>query len=169
VVLNGLDHHLMLLGSAGDLHTPGTSNRGMRDIAVARNLVRRVHDHDPFADLVGKHTRHFTEHRRLANTRPPKKQNTLPGTNQVVDDLTCTKYRPSDSAGHAHRTTSTISDNRNTVKRSLNSGAIVIAKLTYSFDDPLEVGVGDFLITQLESFVREARLWRATQVHYDLK
>jgi hypothetical protein len=141
----------------------------MRDVAVARDLVGGVHDHDSFANLVGKHTRHFTQHRRLAHTRSPKKQNTLSGANQVVDDLSGSKNRSPHSTGHAHRTPSTISDNRNPVKGSLYSSAIVIAKLTYPLDDPLEVGVGDFLIAQLESFVRKACLWRATEVHDDLK
>ncbi len=44
VVFHGLDHHFVLLSRLGHLHAPCAANGRMRDIAVAADLVGRVHD-----------------------------------------------------------------------------------------------------------------------------
>ena len=49
VVLDRLDHHLVLERRRPDLHPAGLADGRMRDVAVAGDLVRRVDDHDPLA------------------------------------------------------------------------------------------------------------------------
>ena len=44
VVFNRLDHHFMLKHWLAYLHTAGLAHRGVRNIAVPANFVRRVHN-----------------------------------------------------------------------------------------------------------------------------
>jgi hypothetical protein len=169
MVLHRLDHHLVLLGRTRDLHPPGASDRGVGHIAITGDLIRRVYYHHPFADLVRKHARNLAQHRRLANARPTQQKHALAGPNQVVDYPNAPKYCSSHTTGNTHRTPATISNDRNSVKRSFNSGPIVVAELADALNDPLQVGVGHFLLTQQERFIRESRLRRAAEVHHDLK
>jgi hypothetical protein len=49
VVLHRLDHHPVLLRGVGHLHTAGAADGGVRDVAVAANLVAGVDDHHALA------------------------------------------------------------------------------------------------------------------------
>jgi hypothetical protein len=117
-------------------------------IAIARDLVRGVYNHHPFADLVCKHARNLAQHRRLANARPSQQKHALTGANQIVDDPNAPKDCSSHTTGNAHRTPAAISYDRYPVKGSFNPGPIVVAELTDALNDQLQVGVGHFLLTQ---------------------
>jgi hypothetical protein len=168
VVLHRLDHHLVLLGRTRDLHPPGPPDSGVRHIAVARDLVGSVYDHHALADLVRKHARNFTQHRRLANARPSQQEHALAGTNQVVDYPNAAEDCASHTTGNSHRTPAAISDDRNPMKSSFDPGPIVVAELADALNDPLQIGVGHFLLTQSKRLVREARFRCAAEVHHDL-
>ena len=49
VIFDGLDHHRVLQRRIGDLHAPRHPDARMRDVAVARDFVRAVHDDDAFS------------------------------------------------------------------------------------------------------------------------
>jgi hypothetical protein len=168
MVLHRLDHHLVLLGRTRDLHPPRPTDSGVRHIAVARDFVRRVYDHHPFADLVRKHTRYLAQHRRLADARSSQQEHTLAGAHKVIDYPDAPEDCSSHTTGNAHRTPAAISDDRNPVKSSFDPGPIVVAELADALNDPFQVGIGHFLLAQSERFVREARFWHATEVHHNL-
>tara|TARA_B110000116_G_scaffold195021_1_gene169863 strand:+ start:597 stop:1019 length:423 start_codon:yes stop_codon:yes gene_type:complete len=140
----------MLLRRTWDLHPTCAPDGGVGHIAIAGDLVRCVYDHHPFTDLIRKHASNLAQHRRLANARPSQQKHALTGANQIVDDPNAPKDCSSDTTGNANRTAAAISDNRNPVKGSFNPGPIVVAELADALNDPLQVGVGDFLLTQSE-------------------
>jgi hypothetical protein len=148
MVLHRLDHHLVLLGRTRDLHPPSASDCGVGHIAIARDLVGRVHDDHTFTNLVRKNARDLSQHRRLANARPSQQKHALAGANQIVDDpnapVDCSSYTACD----AHRSPAAISDDRNPVKSSFDPRPIVVAELADALNNPLQVGVGNFLFTQ---------------------
>jgi hypothetical protein len=55
------------------------------------------------------------------------------------------------------------------VKGPLDPGPVVIAELSDTLHDPLQIGVGHFLVAQPERLSREACFRGAAQVHHDLK
>ena len=69
VVLDRLDHHLVLERGRAHLHPAGLADRGVRDVAVAGDLVRGVDDDDALAEVVGQDAGRLAEHRRLADAR----------------------------------------------------------------------------------------------------
>ena len=71
VIFDRFDHHRVLQPWIGDLHAASQANAGMRNIGIARNFVRRIDDHHAFA-IFGENARALTQHRGLADARPPK-------------------------------------------------------------------------------------------------
>ena len=57
VVLHSLDHRLVLVGRAGNLHAASAADGRVGDVAVAADLIAGVHDDDPL--LLGQHAGHF--------------------------------------------------------------------------------------------------------------
>jgi hypothetical protein len=55
--------------SARHLHAARVADAGMRNVAVAADLVRRVDDHHPALQVVGEHARRLAQQRRLADAR----------------------------------------------------------------------------------------------------
>ena len=98
VVLDGLDHHGVLLGRSADLHPPRLADAGMRDVAVAGDLVRRVDDHDPLAEVVGEDAGDLAKHRRLTDARPAEDEDRLPRLGDVADDVDRPEHRATDAA-----------------------------------------------------------------------
>ena len=87
VVLDRLDHHLVLERRRADLHPARLADGRVRDVAVAGDLVRGVDDDDALAHVVGQHAGGLAQHRRLADARAAHDQDRLPGLDEVVDDL----------------------------------------------------------------------------------
>ena len=69
VVLDRLDHHLVLDRRGANLHPARLADRRVGDVAVAGDLVRGVDDDDPLAEVVGEDARGLAQHRRLADAR----------------------------------------------------------------------------------------------------
>ena len=112
VVLDRLDHHLVLDGRRLDLHPARLADGRMRDVAVAGDLVAGVDDHDPLAHVVGEHTRGLAQHRRLADAGPAHDEDRLPGLDEVVDDVDRPEDRAADPAGQAHDLAGPVPDAR---------------------------------------------------------
>ena len=83
VVLDRLDHDLVLQGRGADLHPPGLADGRMRDVAVAGDLVRGVDDDDALAEVVGEDAGGLAQHRRLADAGPAHDQDRLPALDEV--------------------------------------------------------------------------------------
>ena len=69
VVLDRLDHDGVLLGGRLYVHSPGLADAGVRYVAIAGDLVRRVHDDDPLVRIVREHAGDLAEHGRLPHAR----------------------------------------------------------------------------------------------------
>ena len=87
VVLDGLDHHLVLERGGGDLHTAGASNAVVGDVAVAGDLVGGVDDDDAAVVLVGEDAGDLAQHRGLAHAGASQEEHAATGLGEVVDDL----------------------------------------------------------------------------------
>jgi hypothetical protein len=71
VVLDRLDHHLVLERRRADLHPARLADRRVRDVAVAGDLVAGVDDHHALAHVVGQDAGGLAEHRGLADPGRP--------------------------------------------------------------------------------------------------
>ena len=69
VVLDRLDHHLVLERRRADLHPARLADGRVRDVAVAGDLVAGVDDDDALAHVVGQDAGGLAQHRRLADAR----------------------------------------------------------------------------------------------------
>ena len=84
VVLDRLDHHRVLVGRRAHLHPARAADARMGDVAVARDLVGGVDDHDPLVHDLRQDTRRLAQHGRLADARPAHDEHRLPGLDQVA-------------------------------------------------------------------------------------
>ena len=168
VVLDRLDHHLVLHRRRADLHPAGLADGRMRDVAVAGDLVRRVDDDDALADVVGEHPRGLAQHRGLADARPAHDEDRLPGLDEVRDDLDRPVHGTTDAAGQADDLAVAVADRADAVERALDAGAVVVAERADVVDDEGDVGLDDLALEQADLGIREAALGPSTEVHDDL-
>ena len=151
-----------------DLHPAGLADRRVRDVAVAGDLVGRVDDDDPLAEVVGEDAGRLAEHRRLADAGPAHDQDRLPGLDEVVDDLDRAVDGPPDPAGQPDDLAVPVADRADPVERPLDPGPVVVAERPDVVDDVGDVGLADLAIEQRHLAVREARLRPAAEVEDDL-
>src|SRR5581483_2847564 len=123
VVLDGLDHHGVLERRLRHLHAARLADGRVRDIAVARDLVRRVDDDDALVHVVGQHARDLAQHGRLADARPAEEQRAAPGLDQVLDYLDRAEDGAADAAGETDDAPAAVADARDAVQRALDAGA----------------------------------------------
>ncbi len=168
VVLDRLDHHLVLQARRPDLHPPGLSDRRMRDVSVAGDLVRGVDDDDPLALLVGEHAGGLPEHGGLADARATHDQDRLPGLDVVRDDLDRAVDRAPDAAGQPDDLAVAVADRRDPVEGALDARAVVVAERPDVLDDVGDVAVADLAIEQRGLGRGVARLRPAAEVQDDL-
>ena len=155
-------------GRRPDLHPPGPADGRVRDVAVAGDLVARVHHDDALALVVGQHAGGLAQHRGLADARPAHDQDRLPGLDEVVDDLDRAVDRAADAAGQADDLAGPVADGADAVERPLDAGAVVVAEDADVVDDVLDVRLGDLAVEQRHLAVGEAGLGPAAEVHHDL-
>ena len=168
VVLDRLDHHLVLERRRADLHPARLADGRVRDVAVAGDLVAGVDDDDALAQVVGQHAGRLAQHRGLADARAAHDQDRLPGLDEVVDDLDGAVDRPADPAGQPDDLAVAVADRADPVERPLDAGPVVVAERPDVLDDEGDVRLGDLAIEQGHLRIREARLGPATEVHHDL-
>ena len=167
MVLDCLDHHLVLHRRGPDLHPAGLADSRVSDIAVARDLVRRVdHDH-PLAEVVGQHPGGLAQHRGLADARPAHDQDRLPGLDEVVDDLDGAVHRPSDPAGQSDDLAVAVADRADAMERPLDARPVVVSERADVVDHEGDVGFGDLTLEQADLRIRESALGLAAEIHHD--
>jgi hypothetical protein len=100
----------------------------MRNIAVTCNLIGRIDDNDPFAELGGQNARAFAKQCRFPNAGTAQKQTAFAGLNNVTKNVDRAKNRPADTAGQTDDDVAPIPNGRNAMQRPLDAGAIVECK-----------------------------------------
>ena len=134
VVFHRLDHHLVLQFRPGHLHAPRPTNRGVRDVSIAGDLIAGVNHHNPLAQLVGQHASDFPQSRGFAHTRPAHQQQRLTTVEQIPNNRHSAKHSTADSAGEAHHITATVANRTDAMQGALNPGSIVSPELTKTFN-----------------------------------
>ena len=168
VVLDRLDHHLVLEAGRAHLHPAGLADGRVRDVAVARDLVGRVHDHDALALLVGEDAGGLAEHGGLADAGPAHDQDRLPGLHEVRDDLDRPVDGATDAAGEADDLPAAVADRADPVERALDAGAVVVAEAPDVLHHVRDVGVGDLTLEERDLARRIAGLGLPAEVEDDL-
>ena len=168
VVLDRLDHHLVLERRRADLHPARLADGRVRDVAVAGDLVGGVDDDDALAHVVGQDARGLAQHRGLADPRPAHDQDRLPALDEVVDDLDRAVDGPPDPAGQPDDLAVAVADRADAVERPLDAGAVVVAERPDVLDDEGDVRLDDLAVEQAHLRIREAGLRPAAEVHDDL-
>jgi hypothetical protein len=168
VVLDRLDHDLVLERRCTDLHPARLADRRVGDIAVTGDLVRRIDHDDALAEVVGEHPGGLAQHRRLADARPPHDQDGFPGLDEVRDDLD----RPIDGATDPQRQPDDlavpVADRADPMERPLDPGAVVVSERADVIDDERDVRLGHLAVEKTDLGIGEAPLRLATEVHHDL-
>ena len=168
VVLDGLDHHLVLKRRRADLHPAGLADGRMGDVTVARDLVAGIDHDDPLAHVVGQDPGGLAQHRRLADARAAHDQDRLPALDEVVDNLDRAVDGPPDPAGQPDDLAVPVADGADPMQRPLDPGAIVVAERADVLDDIGDVGLVDLAIEEDHLAVREAGLRTAPEIEHDL-
>jgi hypothetical protein len=168
VVLDRLDHHLVLHRRRPDLHPAGLADGWMGDVAVPGDLVRGVDHDDALAEVVGQDAGGLAEHRRLADARPAHDQDRLPGLDEVGDDLDRAVDRAADAAGEPDDLAVPVADRADPMERPLDPRPVVVAERPDVLHDVADIRLGDLPVEQDHLGVGEARLRRASEVHDDL-
>ena len=168
MVFHCLDHHGVLTGGAGHLHSAGPSDRGVRNVAVAGDFVAGVHDDNALAEVVAENAGHFAQQRRLAHAGRPQQQDAFARLDQVADDVDRAIDRPPDAAGQPDNIAGAVADARDAVQRALDTGAVVFAEMPDALGDIVEILAGHVHLTKQGFAVAIARFGSPTQVQHDL-
>ncbi len=168
VVLDSLDHHLVLERRGAHLHPSGLADGRVGDVAVARDLVAGVHDDDALAEVVGEDAGRLAQHRGLADPRAAHDEDRLPGVHEVADDLDRPVDGPADPAGEADDLAAPVPDGADPVERALDAGPVVVAEGPDLVHDLADVRLGDLAVEERHLAVGEARLGPPAEVHHHL-
>src|ERR1035437_307346 len=167
VVLDCLDHDLVLDRRRLDLHPARSTDRRVRDVAVAGDLVARVDHHDTLALVVGEDAGGFTQHRGLADARPAHDQDRLTGLDEVVDYVDRAVYGTTDAARQTEDLAGAITNRADAVERPFDARAVVVAECADVVDDVLDIGFADLPFEESDLAFREARFGLAAEIHDD--
>jgi hypothetical protein len=139
VILDGFNHHGMLLGRARYLHAAGTTDCRVWDIAIARDLVRGVDDHNSFPKVVCEDTCDLAQERRLTDARLAEQQHALAFFDEILNDIDCSEDRASNAACHPDDMACPVAHGGDTVEGALDAGAIILTEIPDACDDVVEV------------------------------
>ena len=170
VIFDGFDHGAVLAVGRGNLHAAGTPDGGVRNVSVARDFVRGVHDHDAFALFVGQHAGRLAQQRGLADPGRAEQQEALVRVlDEVLHDVHGAEDRASDPAGQPDDAAGPVPQGGNAVQGARNAGAVVVAErpdAVHHEGDRLRPGR---LSTQRGALGRIARFGRTPQVENDFE
>src|SRR5207249_4129832 len=142
---------------------------GMRDVAIAGDLVGRVHDDDALFQLVRQDARRLAQHGGLANTGPTEKENAASTLDDVLDDC----HGSEDGAAHPKReadnATRSVPNRRDSVQGSFDARPIVIPKRADALDDMVEILLRYRPIAEDDLSSRESRFWLPTEIKDDFQ
>jgi hypothetical protein len=97
VVLDSLDHDLVLEHRLAHLHAARLTYSGMRDIAVAADLVGGIHD--DHALRLGQDAGRFAQQGGLAHAGASEDENGLARFDDIFDDIDRTVNSPAHTQG----------------------------------------------------------------------
>ncbi len=166
VILDGLDHHGVLERGVGHLHPPGQPDAGVRNVAVARDLIRRIDDDDALA-LLREHARTLAQHRRLADAGPSQQADRLTAAQNVEQNVDRSVNRATDAASEPDDLSGTVADGADTMQGLFDAGPIIGAERRYARADVRDVFVTDRRFGQVVKVVFETRLGRPPQIEDD--
>ena len=169
VVLHGLDHHRVLQRRRRHLHSPCAADAGVRDVAIACDLVRGVNDHDSLRQIVGENARHLAQHRRLSHTRPAEEEDAPSRLDDVADDLDGAVNGSADAERQSDDLSGTVPQRADAVQGSLDTGTIVAPELADMRDHICEVLGGHLALRQHLFTAGETRFGEPTEIHDDLE
>ena len=169
VILDRLDHHVMLEGGRRHLHPSCTAYRGVGNVAVTGYLVRRVHNDDATMSVVRQNSCHLAQHSSLADSGLSEQQNALARHYQVFDDTNSPIHRPTDAQRKPDCLSAAISDRGNAMQSAFDTGPVILAEPAYTRDGMLNVVFGYFRRTQRHTLLSKPRLRLSSQVQNDLQ
>ena len=169
MVLDRLDHDRVLERRSLDLHPARAADAGVRDVAVAGDLIRGVHDDHALGEVVGEDTRHLAEERRLPDAGPAEEQDAPPCLDDVADDLHRPVHRAADTDRETDDLPCPVAERADAMERPLDAGAVVAAELADVADDGGDVLGGDLAVAQDLLAAGEPRLGEPAEVHDDLE
>ena len=133
VILDRLDHHLVLEHRLAHLHAPGAPHSGMRHIAVAADLVGGIdNDHAPG---FRQDARGLTQQGGLAHARLAEDEDALARFDDVLDDVDGAVDGAPDAQRQPHDVPAPVADGGDAVQCALDAGAVVRVELTDAFVD----------------------------------
>jgi hypothetical protein len=91
----------------------------------------------------------FSKHGRLANARAPEQQDAPSSPHEVIDNSNRSVHGATHATSKANYTSPPVTDAGDAMKRTLNSGPIVLTNLAKPRDHVLDVGVANFSCAQL--------------------
>tara|TARA_B100000405_G_scaffold31738_1_gene22020 strand:+ start:277 stop:723 length:447 start_codon:yes stop_codon:yes gene_type:complete len=139
VVLNRLDHDLVLLLRACDLHPSGTTNCGVRNITVTSNLIAGVNHHNPALEVIGEDPGNLPECGGLSDTRASHQQQGLTVIQQIANHGHRSKHGPANPTGQANDCTLAVANGTDTMKSALDPSAVVRPETTETRHHTIEV------------------------------
>ncbi len=169
VVLHRLNHDSVLLLGGGNLHAPSATDGGVRDIAIAGDLIRGIDDDHTFMQVVSENPSDLAKHGSFANAWPAKQQDALPLFNNVSNEVHGAIHCPANPTGEANYRARTVTNSRDAIERALDTSAVIPSKSTNPVDDTLNVIMCDLSVTQLYVAPREPHLRRSTEVQHYLQ
>ena len=150
VVLDRLDHHVVLARRVRHLHAPRAADRRVRHVAVAADLVRRVDDHDAPPELLGQHARDLADRRRLADAGAAQKEHRRAGGEDVAHHLDVARHGAPDAARQADDGAAAVAQRADAVERAGDAGAVVAAEGADGGRGGLELGARHLVVGLLQ-------------------
>ena len=166
VVLDGFDHDGMLPLRRRHLHAPGAADAGVRNVAVAGDLIRGVDDHHAPVEIVGQDARRLAQQGRLADARASQQQHAAAGFDHVAHDLDGAVDGAAHAAGEPDDLAQPIAQCRDPVQRALDPGPVVFRERADPGRHVVEVLARHRISTQLDRAPWEARLRLAAEVEH---
>src|SRR5690606_6446283 len=108
---------------------PGATDRRVRNVAITRDLVAGIDDHDAAQQVVGQHAGKLAKHGRLSHARAAEQEDAFARLNEVLDDADRAVHGATDAAGEAYDVTGPVAYRGDAVKGALDTGTVVIAEL----------------------------------------
>src|SRR5712692_3028185 len=147
MVFDSLNHHRVLFRRAGHLHTASTTDTGMGNIPITRDLIGGVDDHHPFIGFVREDASYFTQQGGFTHTWTTKNQDGLTLFDNITDQGNTAEYRSTNAAGQADNFKFSVAQGTNAVECALDTGTVIVAKFTNALHHVFEVRAGNWLRT----------------------
>ena len=138
----------------------------MRNVAVARDFVRRIDDHDALA-LFGEHARALAQHRRFADAGTAQQTDRLAAAQHVEQNVDRAVDGAPDAARQADDLAGAIANRADAVQRLLDAGAVVGAERRDARADVRDVFVRNRRLGEIREVVFETRFGRTPEIEHD--